>query len=148
MDIFSNNKKHIAQTIKWVKFLNFGIIPNDYFYLDIVNHIKTFNSRKEFEKELNKLASYIYDGDRTIFFHEFRQFPYINHGKDNSSDICGYATNYTSSDIHLIKFIKKFMICKNGIYKFFDVDYIIKNTKRVEFKDCNIIDMPIDEILR
>lgn len=141
-------KEYIAQSIRYVSFSELGIIPNDDFYLNITNHIKTLNDWKEFENELNKLAFYIYDGRRTIFFHEFRQFPYINHKKNDRNDICGYATNYTRSDIYLIKFIREFMNCKKGRYRFFNVDYIIKNTIKMKFDDYSIMDMPIDEILR
>lgn len=144
-----NYNAKLAEKLKQTPFYAFGIKANDNFNMtDILKHIKTFSNRSELENELNKLICYIYDGKRTIFFHEFRQFPYINHGNDNSADISGLAQNYTNSDIYLIKFIKKFVVCKNGKYSFFDVDFIIENTKRIEFAEYSINNMPIDEILK
>lgn len=138
----------LAEELKFIPFYCFGIQTNDNFnVIDISKHVKTFNKCLELENELNKLATYIYDGKRKIVFHEFREFPYIVHGNDNLKDICGLANNYTSADVYLIKFIKKFLLYQRKKYVFFDVDFIIQNTRKIEFKDCSIIDMPIDEIL-
>ncbi|MBY6999014.1 hypothetical protein HYH83_18155, partial [Clostridium botulinum] len=63
-------------------------------------------------------------------------------------DISGFAKNYTSSDVYLIKFIKKCLAYQSGKYSFFDVDFIIGNTKKIEFDECPINNMPIDEILK
>lgn len=142
-------KRQTNYNTKLVKELSaFGISANDNFNMtDILKHIKTFNNCSELEIELNKLVYYIYDGKKTIFFHEFRQFPYITHDNDNSADLSGLAQNYTNSDIYLIKFIKKFIVYKDGKYSFFDVDFIIQNTKRIEFVEYSINNMPIDEVL-
>ncbi|APH17050.1 hypothetical protein HYI18_12860 [Clostridium botulinum] len=139
----------LVKNIRSTPFYAFGIMPNDNFHMtDIANHIKKFKNRSELELELNKLANYIYNGKRTIFFHEFREFPYIIHENNNSSDMSGSAKNYTNSDIYLIKFIKKCLTYQSGKYSFFDVDFIIENTKKIEFYECPINNMPIDEILK
>ncbi|WP_434307614.1 hypothetical protein [Clostridium botulinum] len=139
----------LVKNIKSTPFHAFGIMPDDSFHMtDIAKHIKKFRDCSELEIELNKLANYIYNGKRTIFFHEFRQFPYISHENNNSADISGFAKNYTSSDVYLIKFIKKCLAYQSGKYSFFDVDFIIGNTKKIEFDECPINNMPIDEILK
>jgi len=141
-----NNDK-FANLIRCIPFHFFGISANENFNMvDILNHIKTFNSCSDLENELNMLVNYIYEGKRKIIFHEFRQFPYIIHGEDNSTDASGLATKYTNSDVYLIKFIKYFIIY-DDTYSFFDVEFIIKNTKRINFTECSILNMPIDEIL-
>lgn len=141
-------KKFIEDNIKKVPFNSFGIkIIDDNFYSNSSKHIKIFDNSMEFEKELNKLETFIYNGERRIFFHEFRQFPYINHRKENTEDISGLATNYTSSDIYLIKFIKKFMRCNKEKYVFLDVDFIIQNSKQIDIDESPLTLMPIDEIM-
>lgn len=152
LEVFRKKNRQVnklAKDIRMIAFSTFGIKANDGFDMsEITNHIKIFNNFSELESELNKLACYIYNGKRTIFYHEFRKFPYINHGDINSADASGLAQNYTNTDIYLIKFIRKFLKHQDGKYKFFDVDFIIKNTKRIELSECSILDMPIDEILR
>lgn len=143
------NYNKFIKDIRSVQFHWFGIKENDCFDIsDILKYIKIFKNCSELECELNKLVKYIYDGKRILIFNEFRQFPYICHGNINSFDLSGLAKNYTSSDIYLIKFIRKFVFYKHGQYTFFDVDFIIKNTKRIKLDECSIINMPIDEILR
>lgn len=134
--------------INHVQFDNFGIRGIGGFEEEVLKHIKVFNNRSELENELNKLVNYIYDGKRTVHFNDFREFPYIQHGAMNSYDGAGLAKNYTRSDIYLIKFIREFMFYKDGKYIFFDVDFIIENTIRIEMDDCPITEMPIDVILK
>ncbi|ENY99482.1 hypothetical protein HMPREF1092_03223 [Clostridium thermobutyricum] len=148
-------KKHnikLTEELKYVSFYfqDLGIIENDGFEItDISKHIKTFENSFELESELNKLSQYIYDDKRRIHFNEFRQFPYITHGDNNLCDFSILAKNYTNLDIYLIKFIRKFVkYIKNGEYSFFDVDFIIKNTRKIEIKEYSIFAMPIDEVLR
>lgn len=148
--MFNRQVNKLAKDIKMIAFSDFGIEANEGFDMtEITNNIKSFSNYSELEAELNKLAYYIYDGKRTIFYHEFRQFPYINHGNINSAeDASGLAQNYTNADIYLIKFIRKFVNYKRGKYTFFDVDFIIKNTKRIKLSECSILEMPIDVILK
>lgn len=142
-----NNK--LKKELRCIPFSAFGITAKENFDItDISKHIKIFRKRTELEAELNKLTQYIYEGKRKIVFHEFRQFPYIQHGDDNTPDICGLAQNYTSSDVYLIKFIRKFLLCKKGKYVFFDVDFIINNTNKIGLDECYINEMFICEILR
>ena len=146
------NNIQLAEDLEYGSFYfhHLGIIENEGFKItDISNHIKTFKDCDELENELNKLAQYIYPDKRTIVFHEFRQFPYIIHGNYNRSDFIGLLENYTNLDIDLIKFIRKFVkYIKNGKYLFFDVNFIIKNTSKIEVTECSIFDMTIDEILK
>lgn len=145
IDLF-RKKNQKTQSFLYLSLI--GVVPNDGFDMtEITNHIKYFNNYLELESELNKLASYIYDGKRTIIFHEFRQFPYINHN-NSAADASGWAKYYTDTDVYLIKFIRKFLKYQKGKYTFFDVSFIIKNTKIIELSECSILDMPIDEILK
>lgn len=146
---YYNYKKFVEDNIKRIPFSLFGIkIVNDSFYFNSSKHIKKFDNCKEFERDLNKLEKFIYNGKRKINFHEFRQFPYISHGKENYEDISGLSANYTSSDIYLIKFIRKFMYCDKGKYMFLDIDFIIENSKRINIDEIPLALMPIDEIVR
>jgi hypothetical protein len=144
-----NSHVDLKDCIRNTLFEEFGIRFNDNFdSTDILKHVNKFNNSSELEVELNKLATYIYEGKRRICFHEFRQFPYIQHGDVNSDDCAGLAKNYTSSDVYLIRFIRKFLTKEKGIYSFFDVDFIIKNAKRIKIDERSIVDMSIDILLK
>ncbi|APU87026.1 hypothetical protein NPD8_3940 (plasmid) [Clostridium botulinum] len=63
------------KNIKSTPFHAFGIMPDDSFHMtDIAKHIKKFRDCSELEIELNKLANYIYNGKRTIFFMNLGSF--------------------------------------------------------------------------
>lgn len=141
-------KQSLIKALEKNYLLNFGVsLKDNVSFLDLCKHFKTSNSCTEFEAELNKLAHYIYGDSRKIVFNEFRQFPYIDHGLNDSSDASGLAKNYTNADVRLIKFIKQFIEYNNGKYSFMDIDYFIENTEKVPFHEVPISEMPIDELL-
>lgn len=118
-------------------------------YIDLLNNAKTGLGREELECELNELANYVFNGERTVAFHEFRQFPYIQHGELNTYDACGKINNYMQSDYYFIQFIKIFFNCKEyGKYSFPSAAYIIENTTKVDFNDYPMIKMSVDVLYK
>lgn len=118
-------------------------------YKDKSFPMKTFLNVQALEAELNKLARYIFNDDRNVFFHEFRMFPYILHGlrsKPIPEDAMGLIHNYTYLDLRLIQLIKVFVTVKNEYYLFLDIDHFINNSEKYYIKDSPIQKIPIDQI--
>jgi len=104
----------------------FGLEFNGHVTLaDLHKARKKKMSCAELENELNELANYLFEGKKTVGFHEFRQFPYVFHGditKPNtlsSDQLAGLAKAYTSADVYFVRFIRLFLKCSEGpLYSF------------------------------
>lgn len=126
----------------------FGMVLNDNIsYHELERSRKNNLSLDELEIELNELATYIFNGKRGVIFHEYRQFPYIQHGNVNDADCIGLQTNYMKSDVYFIKFIKMFLRYSDKGYSFPSAKYIAENSTKTEYYDIPLSDMLIDKLL-
>lgn len=120
---------------------------------DLDNHKKVFSRDDEweieYEKELNKLSKFLFDDERTVMYHSFRNFPYIQHGDLNGYDSAEKINNYTRCDLYFIKLVRYLTEFKKNKCSFVDVDWMVNNVERGHLSsDCKMTELPIDEIFR
>lgn len=104
----------------------------------------------EVEKVLNEFAVMFFGNDsRKIIFHEFRGFPFIEHGKSNIYDSTGSQNNYTVQDLLFIRIVRKHLRFnkKTGNYRFISKEKMSKYVaNKIYPNDISVSKIAIDEL--